>query len=191
MAQMNFKGKVEFVAGVDPGEEVFENPYLDEAKQIDVATNHVPYEDDTFDLIFSNSVMEHVQSPELVFRELARVLKPGGSLLFKTPNKWHYMPMIARMTPTWFHEYYNKRRGRAEEDTFPTVYQCNSKSQVRKHAASAGLEVSKLRIVEGRPEYLRLAAIPYFCGYLYERTVNLTGLLSSLRCVLIAELKKP
>ncbi|MEI2780661.1 MAG: hypothetical protein V9H25_05130 [Candidatus Competibacter sp.] len=43
-----------------------------------------------------------------VFREVARVLKRGGVFLFKTPNKTHYMPTIARLTPHRFHQFVNR-----------------------------------------------------------------------------------
>ena len=87
LTQMDFKGVVKFVAGVDLDDEVYRNPYLDEAKLIDVLNNVIPYKDSTFDLVFSDNVMEHVQNPYLALREIFRVLKPGGCFLSKTPNK--------------------------------------------------------------------------------------------------------
>lgn len=38
----------------------------------------LPFDDDTFSLIVSNQVMEHVQDHDLVFRELRRVSRVGG-----------------------------------------------------------------------------------------------------------------
>lgn len=189
--EMNFKGIVKFVAGIDPEEEIYKNPYLDEAKQLDIISNKIPYEDNTFDMVFSDNVMEHIQNPDLVLSEVFRVLKPGGCFLYKTPNKWHYMPIIARLTPTWFHRFYNKLRGRDEIDTFPTVYKLNSTGDLKIHASISGLSVKRIQLLEGRPEYLRLTAITYFFGFLYERIVNSTDILSFLRCVMISELEKP
>ncbi|WP_298035739.1 class I SAM-dependent methyltransferase [uncultured Desulfuromonas sp.] len=37
-----------------------------------------PYEDDYFDLILSNQVLEHVHDHDFLFSEVARTLKPGG-----------------------------------------------------------------------------------------------------------------
>ncbi|MFT7641943.1 MAG: SAM-dependent methyltransferase [Pirellulaceae bacterium] len=191
VAQMNFKGIAKFVAGIDPEEGVLDNPYLDEGKILDLSDNIIPFDDNTFDLVFSDNVMEHIQDPMLVLPEIHRVLKPGGVYLAKTPNKWHYMPMIARMTPIWFHRFYNKLRGRSTFDTFPTAYQLNSTADVKKFAAKTSFEVNDIRLIEGRPEYLRLTAPTYLCGYLYERLVNCTDVLSGFRCVLISELQKP
>jgi SAM-dependent methyltransferase len=38
----------------------------------------LPYEDQSFDLVISNSVLEHVDDLDNGFRELARVTRPGG-----------------------------------------------------------------------------------------------------------------
>lgn len=43
-------------------------------------------EADTFDFILSVDVMEHIGEDELVFRNLYRALRPGGSLLVSTPS---------------------------------------------------------------------------------------------------------
>jgi len=40
----------------------------------------------SFDLILSVDVMEHIREDELVFRNFCRALKPGGSLLISTPS---------------------------------------------------------------------------------------------------------
>jgi SAM-dependent methyltransferase len=56
----------------------------------------LPYEDDTFDLIISDQVFEHVQDQVRAFSELYRITKPGGLGL-------HIIP--ARYAPIEFHIY--------------------------------------------------------------------------------------
>jgi hypothetical protein len=46
---------------------------------------NLSFEDNFFDLIVSNDVLEHVPNPMIGFRECARVLKPGGHLLMTVP----------------------------------------------------------------------------------------------------------
>jgi len=44
------------------------------------------FPDQTFDLVYSSNVLEHVQDPARVLAESIRVLKPGGYLFFTYPN---------------------------------------------------------------------------------------------------------
>ncbi len=48
----------------------------------------IPFPDASFDFIYSYSVFEHVMEPELAFREIYRVLKPGGVSLHNFPSRW-------------------------------------------------------------------------------------------------------
>lgn len=191
LMEMNFKGAVKFVAGVDPDPVVHENPFLDEAKTLAVPDAKIPYPDESFNIVFSNNVLEHVNNPGNLFDEIYRILKPGGFFISKTPNKRYYVPAIARLTPHRFHEFINERRGRKRQDTFPTVYRCNTPEEVQKFAAHSGFKVIDLQMWEGRPEYLRLFAITYFMGYLYERLVNSFEAMSKFRCVIVFTLEKP
>jgi 2-polyprenyl-3-methyl-5-hydroxy-6-metoxy-1,4-benzoquinol methylase len=186
---MNFRGIAQQVCGVDLDPRVTENPYLDEGRLSDAGA--IPYPDGSFDVVIADNVMEHLDRPEQVFRELVRVLRPGGKLLFKTPNRNHYMPIIARLTPHWFHQWVNRRRGRHETDTFPTHYLCNSTAQVRSIAAQTGLDIDRLELIEGRPEYLRIFAATYLFGLAYERLVNAVPSLAGFRILLVVTMSKP
>jgi SAM-dependent methyltransferase len=46
----------------------------------------LPYRDNTFDVVFSKSVLEHFYYPEKIVREIHRVLKPGGLALTMVPD---------------------------------------------------------------------------------------------------------
>jgi SAM-dependent methyltransferase len=186
--EMNFRSQVGKVYGLDPDQRVLENPYLDEAR-IGVGEK-IPYPDSTFDHVIANNLLEHLVSPEKVLLEVSRVLKPGGFFHAKTPNKYHYVSLIARITPHVFHEYVNVIRGRDRDDTFPTKYKLNTENDIKKYSNIADLEVCEIRHVEGRPEYMRVNTFTYILGCMYERVVNSSSLFRKLRVVLLVRLKK-
>ena len=43
----------------------------------------LPFADQSIDHVMSNSIIHHIPKPELVFAEIARVLKPNGALLVR------------------------------------------------------------------------------------------------------------
>jgi SAM-dependent methyltransferase len=188
VSQMNIRGLAKKVCGIDPDNRVVDNPYLDEGK-VAVGEN-IPYPDESFDLIFADNVLEHLENPMVVFQEIARVLKPGGLFLAKTPNKWHYMPVLAQLTPHWFHQLVNRLRGRNASDTFPTLYRVNSPKNIQHYASKTGFSVEQIQLIEGRPEYLRMTALTYLMGYFYEKLVNAISYFSRFRILLVIKLKK-
>ena len=58
-------------------------------------------------------------------------------------------------------------------------------------AAGAGLEVVRIELIEGRPEYLRFAAPTDLLGWLYAWVVKCVPGLAWLRVLLVVELRKP
>jgi len=186
---MRYRGLVAELVGVDVDPAVMENEQVDRAV-------HTPdgrlmeLEADYFDVVISKDVLEHVEDPDTFFREVARVLKPGGLFLAKTPNGTHYVPIIARLTPLSLHKTFNRLRGRDVVDTFPTRYRANSHGALTRLARANGLEVVALEFQEARPEYLRFHPLPYFLGMAYERTVNALGL-NALKAVIYLTLRKP
>lgn len=188
VAEMNFRGLARRVCGVDPDPRVKMNPYLDEARE--GTGEAIPYANEAFDIVVADNVLEHLSDPRRVFREVSRVLRPGGLFLAKTPNALHYMPLIARYTPHRFHELVNRLRGRATVDTFPTRYRANSIRTVRKLAMETGFICADMKRLEGRPEYLRMTVPTYVVGWAYERLVNSTPWFAPFRILLILKLVK-
>ena len=50
---------------------------------------HLPYADESMNLIIASEIIEHMPEPELVVGEIARVLKPGGQLILTMPLESH------------------------------------------------------------------------------------------------------
>ena len=57
-----------------------------EILQSDLESKPLPYEDDSFDVIFSKSVLEHFYYPDKLVEEMLRILKPGGRMIAMVPD---------------------------------------------------------------------------------------------------------
>jgi SAM-dependent methyltransferase len=182
------KGRVAEMIGVDLDPRVVANPQLDRGILADLA--EIPLPDESIDLVFSRYVLEHIAEPAAFLDEVYRILRPGGQFLFLTPNKWHYVSLASRLTPQAFHAWYNRKRGREEEDTFPTAYRLNSRSDVRREFAEAGFECESLVMRECCPNYLLLSMPTFLLGVAYERMVNATPLLADLRVNILGCFRK-
>lgn len=49
----------------------------------------MPFESQKFDCAFGTEVLEHCPEPEIVLKEIYRVLKPGGVFFFTVPFLWN------------------------------------------------------------------------------------------------------
>lgn len=68
----------EFLDGISPGEMNSAGVRCEDLERLTFA-------DGSFDLVVTQDVFEHVPRPEAAFREIARVLKPGGCHIFTVP----------------------------------------------------------------------------------------------------------
>ncbi len=50
------------------------------------AEEKFPFQDNFFDIIICNDVIEHIEKPDLLLKNIHQVLKPGGILYINTPN---------------------------------------------------------------------------------------------------------
>jgi SAM-dependent methyltransferase len=129
--------------------------------------------DRSLDLVYSRCVMEHLENPPRVYREINRVLKPGSHFVFLTPNIWDYGSIVARMIPNRFHPAIVRRtEGRREEDTFPTFYRSNSVRRIRKLARDSGFHVVSSEYLGQYPSYLMFSSPLFLLGTGYERLIS-------------------
>lgn len=78
----------------------------DRLSRIEKDPYRLPYADGTFDAVVSTSVLEHAQNKEEFFREMHRILRPGGYMFHLYPGKYFlpvephiYVPLISWMWP--------------------------------------------------------------------------------------------
>ncbi|MFO1431384.1 MAG: class I SAM-dependent methyltransferase [Candidatus Competibacteraceae bacterium] len=162
------KGKVAKVIGIDIEPDAQENLFLDEFHLI--KGDSWPIDDDSIDLIICDNVLEHIENPGQFFSEVHRVLKNGGYLCIRTPNRWSYIALIATLIPNKYHSKVVSfaQDGRKEEDIFPTFYRCNSIGKIRNLMKKKGFECVVYGY-EAEPSYLSFSRIAYFFGVLHQR----------------------
>lgn len=152
----------------------------------------IPLPDSSVDLIMSRSVFEHLTDPESVYIEFSRILRPGGSVVFLTANMWDYGTLIARLIPNRFHAKIVKHvEGRAEEDTFPIAYKTNTRGDVNRLAASAGLKIDSFQYLSQYPNYLMFNGALFYIGMCYEKIISQFDSLKLLRGWIMVTLRKP
>jgi ubiquinone/menaquinone biosynthesis C-methylase UbiE len=105
----------------------------------------LPFPDNSFTLITANMVVEHLVDPRRAFAEIRRVLAPGGSFLFHTPNLNGYIAMVNKYLPNGMKAVTAKiLEGRNLEDVYPTWYRCNTEDVIIKTTNESGLHVKRI-----------------------------------------------
>lgn len=114
----------------------------------------IPFQNHVFDLITSNMVVEHIDNPEVQFREISRVLKPNGFFIFHTPNAIGYVTLIGRLIPDIIKKkliYILQRR--KEEDVFKTYYRVNNKKKILELASKNGFEIKEIKMINSSAQF--------------------------------------
>jgi SAM-dependent methyltransferase len=108
----------------------------------------LPFKDASVDLVTANMVVEHLERPLDTFREVARVLKPGGRFLFHTPNRRSHFVFLARLVPERLKDVgVRLLESRLSADRFPTHYRANTRPELRHIAQAAGFRFVQVRPV--------------------------------------------
>ena len=184
-----YLGRIERLIGVELVDFTDVPPGI-EMHNADLAT--LPLADACVDLVISRSVFEHLTEPDKVYAELARVLRPGGRVVFLTANFWDYGTQVARLVPNRFHaRVVAKVEGRPEEDTFPTAYKTNTRADIERLSKSAQLRVARIDYLNQYPNYLMFNGALFALGMAFERLTSRFEALKSLRGWVLVTLEKP
>lgn len=189
MREQQLLEKAGEVVGIDPDPDALADNPLPITKHHGYA-DKVPENDGTFDLITANMVFEHMNNPDAVLAESARLLKPGGTLLFHTPNIWYPATMLAACIPSpvrnrvtaWLEK-------RPAKDIYPTHYKLNSVQAIRRAADRAGLEVQAITLTADSPETVRLG--PFVVFELLLIALTRKPFFAGFRSNLVVTLRKP
>lgn len=153
------------------------------------AADHLPFSESSIDLVAMAWVLEHLESPSRVLDEIHRVLKPGGRLIFLTPNSWNYNVWLIRLLPNRLHDFFTRRvYARQEGDTYPVRYRINSPGRVVRALDKAGFERRQL-VLNGDPTYVSFNRPLFLVARGVERILDMRRL-ASLRVHLLGVFQK-
>lgn len=176
-----YKGRFRFVVGVDVyvAPKCRGNPCGCPADAFSLASlESLPFRNASFDLVMCYLVLEHVPHPDRVLAEFARILKPGGTLIFKTPAAYAPTTWLARLLPYNSHCSLKRLVGTQKDDVFPTYYRCNTLPALRHLLDQAGFvcggcpSPAQLIQVDQTYAYLSFSKTTYILGLLYSRATQ-------------------
>lgn len=154
---------------------------------------NIPFEDDTFEVVVSIMVLEHLERPRQFFREVARVLRPGGHFVGHTVSGRHYVTWMRRLFGLLPHrvnqQMVHQLYGRAAVDTFPAYYRANDGRQLERESKAAGLQLERLHRYAD-PSYFHFSPILWNMAVVLDRLFEQLGE-GCGRLYLTAVMRKP
>lgn len=160
-----------YTYGIDPDAEALKKNKTIKHTVVGAA-DQLPFADDSFDLIVAAWVFEHLEQPEQVCREIYRALKPGGRLIFLTPNSWNYNVWMIRLVPHCFHDFFTRRLyQRQEHDTYRVRYKINTPRKIAKTLLPLGFKQEQL-LLNGDPSYISFNRPLFALARLVERLLD-------------------
>ncbi|MDP3481208.1 MAG: class I SAM-dependent methyltransferase, partial [Desulfoprunum sp.] len=171
-SELDLVRKIPMLVGLD-----YDWGSLKNHRSIDVLVrgdiSRLPFRNDSFDLVTSNMVFEHLTDPVGQLKEILRVLKPGGMLMFHTPNALGYGTLLARMIPDVVKDkLVYLLDGREAHDVFKAYYKINSLAQIERVVLETSFSICRVRSVVSDAIFAvipPLAVIELFCIRLLMR----------------------
>lgn len=69
-----------------------DGPLADRIDVHEMSADRLAFPSETFDVVTAVRVLEHIDELDRAFREIHRVLRPGGRFAFTAPNRWSPFP---------------------------------------------------------------------------------------------------
>lgn len=166
------RGDISWAVGIDVEKKyVKKNICLDEIKIGYV--EELPFEDNTFDVVISLWVLEHLENPLQTFTEIHRVLKPGGIFMFAAPNIYFFPLFIINVLKSSKinHLLNEKLYGRKEKDVFEAYYKANSIKRIEKLSANLfKLDTLKLNY---DPSYTSINEFTFSASNTFQKLISI------------------
>lgn len=156
------------LVGIDAvARDVSRNPYVHEKVAGNILA--LPFRDAIFSLVTAQMVVEHLEEPRILLNEIKRVLRPGGKLIFLTPNYFNYQVFGASFLPDGIKKRIVRHfEGRIEADVFKTYYRMNTRKKICELAEDTGFGVETIRMVHSAWEFKRFPPLHWAEKALYH-----------------------
>lgn len=155
----------------------------------------VPLPDACVDTVVLEHVVEHLDDPTAVMHEAYRLLRPGGRVVFTTPNLLSYSGLATHLTPLRFHVWYLallRREGAARaEEPYPTVFRMNTLRKVRQIATGAGFEIEELTTGVDWPTYTYPLPVVHQLAAAWHLVLDRLDVFAPVRITITVSLRKP
>jgi len=115
----SLKGTAKFFVGLDVDLDIRKNRFVD--YRVIGSAYSLPFKESSFDIVYADYLLEHLHNPNAFICEVRRTLRKGGYFIFRTPNLYHYVPLIAIIIPFRFKSFLANfvRNIDREHKTFP------------------------------------------------------------------------
>lgn len=166
-----FKNQTKQIIGLDDDASLLnQNKVVD--KKIVASLDKIPLTNNIIDTAVSTFVIEHVASPDNMFKEIFRILAPGGSFIFITSNVYNPVMFFSKLLPYPMHKFLREKLlHKSEEGTHQTYYQANTCSKLYALAMDNGFKnCQTIRV--GNPEYLSFSKVSTLPAVYFEKAID-------------------
>ena len=119
---------------------------IDRIKLDHVDAKQLPYEDQSFDAVISNSIVHHIPEPQVALKEAVRVVKPGGILFFRDLMRPEQDADVTRFVQAYAAEENDHQRQMFEDSLRAAL----TLDEVRGLAESLGFETATVQATSDR-----------------------------------------
>ena len=126
---------------------------------------HLPFADNSLDLITCRMVVEHLEDPIKAFRESHRCLRPNGAVVVITPNLRNYGILGHAVAAKFLKENWRLKLVQSsctcsKGDLFPVHYRANTMPRLVRLMEESGLQVHRqIGLRQLRPYWRRSASL--------------------------------
>jgi ubiquinone/menaquinone biosynthesis C-methylase UbiE len=117
----------------------------------------LPFNDNIFDLVTANMVVEHLKEPQKQLIEIYRILKPGGLFIFHTPNLFGYSTFPNKFITGRVRKrliYFLQER--AEDDVFETHYKMNTICDIETLVNKTKFEIINIETIVSSAQFFMI-----------------------------------